>query len=160
MLPLLIIGVFKQPLSGDFLSLLLKTQFADSRTGLYTPNPINPQYLIKHRGTSTPPDTPSNPILRDPKQLRVTDSWHAYQQERILHNMKEEYCAVLDIHSDIQYPHFYILVNSVMHDQQNFSSYLMDQVQLTLSSDIKQQRPSSGLIHRRWISPLLYLYPT
>ena len=59
--------------------------------------------MIKQRGTTSIPDTPTNPVLREPKQLKATDSWHAYQQERILHNMKEEYCAVLDIHSDIQY---------------------------------------------------------
>jgi len=99
------LGVFKQPLSGDFLSLLLKTQLSDPRPGFYAVNPINPHYLIKQRGHSSMSDAPSNPILRDQKQLKVTDSWHAYQQERILHNMKEEYCAVLDIHSDIQY-HF------------------------------------------------------
>ena len=70
--------------------------------GAYAANPINPHYLIKQRGSSSVPDTPANPILRDPKALKVTDSWHAYQQERILHNMKEEYCAVLDAHSDLQ----------------------------------------------------------
>jgi Actin len=96
--------VCKQPLAGDFISLLLKTQFQEPKPlGAYVPNAINPHYLIKQRGTSSIPDTPTNPILRDRKQLKVTDSWHAYQQERILHNMKEEYCAVLDIHSDYKY---------------------------------------------------------
>lgn len=97
------LGIFKQPLAGDFISLLLKTQFQSPEPpGSYAPNPINPHYIIKQRGTSSLPDTPTNPILKDMAQLKVTDSWHAYQQERILHNMKEEYCCVLDAHSDIQ----------------------------------------------------------
>jgi Actin len=97
-------GIFKQPLAGDYISLLVKTLFLNpDPPGSYAPNPINPHYIIKQRGSSSVPDTPANPILRDAKTLQVTDSWHAYQQERILHNMKEEYCAVLDAHSDLQY---------------------------------------------------------
>jgi hypothetical protein len=100
------VGVFKQPLAGDFISLLLKTQFQNPEPlGAYAPNPINPHYLIKQRGNTSIPDTPTNAVLKDQKQLKVTDSWHAYQQERILHNMKEEYCSVLDVHSDISYSH-------------------------------------------------------
>jgi hypothetical protein len=97
--------VLKQPLAGDFISLMLKTQFAkpDPAAG-YAPNPINPHYLVKQRGSSYAPDTPANAVLRDPRALKVTDSWHAYQQERVLHNMKEEYCAVLDRHTDLTYP--------------------------------------------------------
>jgi hypothetical protein len=92
-------------LAGDFVSLLLKTQLANPETPpQWAPNSVNPHYLIKQRGSTSMPDTVANPTLRDPKVLDVTDSWHAYQQERILHNMKEEFCAVLDTHSDIQYP--------------------------------------------------------
>jgi hypothetical protein len=95
--------VYKQPLAGDFISLLLKTQFQNpDPPGTYAANSINPHYVVKQRGTSSIPDTPTNPILRDPRQLKVSDSWHAYQQERVLHSMKEEYCAVLDAHSDIK----------------------------------------------------------
>ena len=95
-------------MAGDFISLRLKTQFQNPEpAGSYPPNPINPLYIVKQRGSSTIPDMPSNPILRDQKQLKSTDSWHAYQQERVLHNMKEEYCAVLDAHSDIQYIPFF-----------------------------------------------------
>ena len=106
--------MFKQPLAGDFISLLLKRQLASpDPPGAYAPNEINPQYVVKQRVTSSMPDVPTNPILRDRAQLKVTESWHAYQQERILHNMKEEFCAVLDAHSDIQYPplHIQILAN-------------------------------------------------
>ena len=96
--------MYKQPLAGDFVSLLLKAQFQSPEPpGAYAPNPINPHYIIKQRGTTSLPDTPTNPVLRDIKHLKVTDSWHAFQQERILHNMKEEHCAVLDINTDIQY---------------------------------------------------------
>jgi hypothetical protein len=94
----------KQPLGGDYISLLVKRLFQEpSPVGAYTANQITPHYLIKQRGTASVPDTPSNPILRDQKQLHATDSWHAYQQERILHNLKEEYSAVLDAHTDLTY---------------------------------------------------------
>jgi hypothetical protein len=98
------VGIFKQPLAGDFLSLLLKTELAtpEASGGHWAPNMVNPSYLIKQRGKASLPDTPTNPILRDPKALPVTESWHAYQQERVLHSMKEEFCAVLDGHTDIQ----------------------------------------------------------
>lgn len=100
------VGVIKQPLAGDFISLLLKTHFQNPEPpGAYAPNPINPNYLIKQRGNTPIPDTPSTAILKDQKQLKVTSSWHAYQQERVLHNMKEEYCAVLDAHNDLSYSH-------------------------------------------------------
>ena len=96
--------MYKQPLAGDFISLLLKKQLANpDPPGAYVPNDINPQYVVKLRGTSSMPDTPTNPTLKDRAQLKVTDSWHAYQQERILHNMKEEFCGVLDAHTDLQY---------------------------------------------------------
>lgn len=91
---------------------MLKTQFAkpDPAAG-YAPNPVNPHYLVKQRGSSYAPDTPANAVLRDPRALKVTDSWHAYQQERVLHNMKEEYCAVLDRHTDLTYPpRLYVLM--------------------------------------------------
>lgn len=94
------------------------------------------------------PDTPANPILRDRKQFKVTDSWHAYQQERILHNMKEEYCAVLDIHSDLKYPLLKSLLIEVMPDQVKYSNFLMDQRQLIHSYDIKQRHHSSDPIHQ------------
>ena len=98
------IGIFKQPLAGDFVSLLLKTQLGNQNgTSRWAPNAVNPSYLIKQRGSASLPDTPANPVLRDQKALRATDSWHAYQQERILHSMKEEFCAVLDPVTDIQY---------------------------------------------------------
>jgi Actin len=125
--------VYKQPLAGDFISLLLKKQFQTPEPpGSYAPNPINPPYLIKQRVSSSPPDTPSNAVLRDPEQLKVTDSWHAFQQERILHNMKEEYCAVLDVHSDIQYSFLKkLILTQVMRDPVSCLSFLMDQVQFT-----------------------------
>ena len=104
--------MFKQPLAGDFISLLLKTQLSNpDPPGAYAPNEINPQYLVKQRVSSSMPDVPTNPVLRDRVQLKVTESWHAYQQERILHNMKEEFCAVLDAHTDIQYLQANVLPN-------------------------------------------------
>jgi len=96
-------GILKQPLAGDYISLLIKRIFQQpDPPGAYAPNPVTPHYLIKQRGTTSIPDVPSNVVLKDQKQLHATESWHAYQQERILHNMKEEYCAVLDAHTDIK----------------------------------------------------------
>src|SRR5579859_3464262 len=95
----------KQMMAGDFISLLLKTYFQNPEPNQsYAPNPINPHYLIRQRGSSYAHDMPANPLLKDKSSLHVTDSWHAYQQERILHNMKEDHCCVLDPHTDLTYP--------------------------------------------------------
>jgi hypothetical protein len=126
----------------------LKTLFINpDPPGAYAVNPINPHYLIKQRGGSSVPDTPANPILRDQKQLKVTDSWHAYQQERILHNMKEEYCAVLDTHTDIKYFLATIKLIIVIYDPTNCLSFRTAQAQLILSRVTSPQQPFSPLTH-------------
>jgi hypothetical protein len=128
------LGVLKQPLAGDYISLLVKTLFNNpDPPGAYAANPINPHYIIKQRGGSSMPDTPANPILRDPKQLKVTDSWHAYQQERVLHNMKEEYCAVLDTHTDIKYLSSQLFLTIVISDPTNCLNSQTDQARFILS---------------------------